>query len=73
MKMTTRRNVRDFSQTPFTQLVLFSADEKDEEEPNAQDPYFKIANWTNEHDDFKQAELRMDDKHRKKVDKVGLE
>ncbi|EGT30074.1 CBN-APL-1 protein [Caenorhabditis brenneri] len=49
------------------------SDEKDEGESSTQDPYFKIANWTNEHDDFKQAEQRMDDKHRKKVDKVMKE
>lgn len=49
------------------------SDEKEEEEPSAQDPYFKIANWTNEHDDFKKAETRMDEKHRKKVDKVMKE
>ncbi|CAI2356815.1 unnamed protein product [Caenorhabditis sp. 36 PRJEB53466] len=49
------------------------SDEKEEEDSNAQDPYFKIANWTNEHDDFKKAELRMDSKHRKKVDKVMKE
>ena len=51
---------------------LFSAEEKEEEEPTAQDPYFKIANWTNEHEDFKKAETRMDEKHRKKVEKVRL-
>lgn len=50
------------------------SDEKDEgEEPSAQDPYFKLTNWTNEHDDFKNAETRMDEKHRKKVDKVMKE
>ncbi|CAO4385410.1 unnamed protein product [Caenorhabditis nigoni] len=50
------------------------SDEKDEgEESSAQDPYFKIANWTNEHEDFKKAETRMDEKHRKRVEKVMKE
>ncbi|CAB3400708.1 unnamed protein product [Caenorhabditis bovis] len=46
--------------------------EKDEDD-EAQDPYFKAADWSHEHDDFKKAEERLDERHRKKVDKVMKE
>ncbi|CAI5456035.1 unnamed protein product [Caenorhabditis angaria] len=47
--------------------------DEDKEESTTQDPYFKTANWTNEHEDFKNAEDRMNSKHRRKVDKVMKE
>ncbi|CAD6190653.1 unnamed protein product [Caenorhabditis auriculariae] len=45
-------------------------DSDDADEEAEQDPYFKAANWTHEHEDFKDAEERMDSRHRNKIDKV---
>ncbi len=38
-----------------------------------QDPYYKKADLSHEHENFKQAEERLDKKHRAKIDKVMKE
>uniref|UniRef100_F1KQX8 Beta-amyloid-like protein n=1 Tax=Ascaris suum TaxID=6253 RepID=F1KQX8_ASCSU len=52
-------------------------DDEDDKEIDAksstQDPYFKISDPANEHERFKEAEQRLDKKHRAKIDKVMRE
>ncbi|VDM44515.1 unnamed protein product [Toxocara canis] len=52
-------------------------DDEDDKELNpkssTQDPYFKISDPANEHERFKEAEQRLDKKHRAKIDKVMRE
>lgn len=46
------------------------SDEKDPDEKIEQDPYFRLSDPDNEHERFKDAEDRLEKKHREKVAKV---
>lgn len=48
-------------------------DEPEEDDSFLQDPYYKKADLSHEHENFKQAEERLDKKHRAKIDKVMKE
>uniref|UniRef100_A0A1I7XNP2 E2 domain-containing protein n=1 Tax=Heterorhabditis bacteriophora TaxID=37862 RepID=A0A1I7XNP2_HETBA len=50
-----------------------SDDDSDEKSLEGQDPYFKTNEPENEHENFKDAEERLDKKHREKIDKVMKE
>ncbi|KIH60305.1 hypothetical protein ANCDUO_09451 [Ancylostoma duodenale] len=51
----------------FTRFLTESSDEKSSE---GQDPYFKNKDPANEHENFKDAEERLDKKHREKIEKT---
>ncbi|VDM77307.1 unnamed protein product, partial [Strongylus vulgaris] len=48
-------------------------DASDEKSSEGQDPYFKSKDPVNEHENFKDAEERLDKKHREKIEKVMKE
>lgn len=48
------------------------ADASDEKSSEGQDPYFKNKDPANEHENFKDAEDRLDKKHREKIEKVRI-
>lgn len=50
-----------------------SAEDKDQDESTTEDPYFRVADPDNEHELYKEALKRLDERHRQKVAKVMRE
>ncbi|ETN87242.1 hypothetical protein NECAME_00101 [Necator americanus] len=74
--------VRSFAVLEPCSLDLFTGvefvccptvDSSDDKSSEGQDPYFKNKDPANEHENFKDAEERLDKKHREKIEKVMKE